>query len=126
MLKSHQKKSIVPVSKGKIHVVATFNNTMITITDDRGNVLDWSTAGKVGFKGTKKSTPYAAAQAMKKALEQVAPYHLQEVQVLVSGVGAGRDAAVRTIGQSGLMVSQIRDITPIPHNGPRPKKPRRV
>lgn len=121
-----KKKTISPVQKGQITITATFNNTLISISDERGNILAWSSAGNTGFKGTKKSTPFAATQAMKKALELAAPYGLQEVRVSVGGVGSGRDAAVRAIGHSGITVTSIKDTTPIPHNGPRAKKPRRV
>lgn len=121
-----KKKSIATIAKGKIYITATFNNTIVSITDERGNLLSWSSAGNAGFKGTKKSTPFAATQAAKTALERAAVYNLQEVQVFVSGVGSGRDGATRAIGQTGLTVTSIKDITPIPHNGPRPKKSRRV
>lgn len=121
-----KKRSIETIAKGKIYITATFNNTIVSVTDERGNLLSWSSAGNTGFKGTKKSTPFAATQAVKKALGQAARYNLQEVQVLVSGVGSGRDGATRAIGQAGLTVTGIKDVTPIPHNGPRPKKPRRV
>jgi small subunit ribosomal protein S11 len=121
-----RKKTIVPIRKGKVYITATFNNALISVTDERGNVLGWSSAGNAGFKGTKKSTPYAATLATKKAIDRAAPYELKEVQIFISGVGSGRDAAMRAVGQSGLTVLGIKDITPIPHNGPRPKKPRRV
>lgn len=120
------KKTIEMVPRGKVYVTATFNNTLITLTDERGNVLSWSSAGNSGFKGTKKATPYAATQATKAAFEKAQPYDLRDVYIYVSGVGSGRDAAVRAVGQTGVTVTGIKDITPIPHNGPRPKKPRRV
>ena len=121
-----KKKTIQEVSRGIITVTSSFNNTLITIADDRGNVLGWSSAGSAGFKGTKRATPYAAQVTMKKALENASIYNLKEARVRVSGVGAGRESAVRAIGGSGIKVTNIKDITPVPHNGCRPKKTRRV
>lgn len=114
------------VGKGKIYILASFNNTIITLTDEQGKTLSWATAGSSGFKGTKKSTPFAATQAVRNAVEKAKPYGLTEVIVFVSGVGTGRDAALRAIATSGLNATSIKDITPMPHNGPRAKKPRRV
>lgn len=121
-----KKKVIVEKPKAIITVHSSFNNTIITITDDKGNNLAWSTSGSNGFKGTKKSTPYAASITMKEALKKASPYNIQECKVRVSGVGAGRESAVRAIGGEGIKVTNIKDVTPIPHNGCRMKKTRRV
>lgn len=121
-----KKKIIQSVAKSVISVHSSFNNTIITIADENGNNLAWSSAGSNGFKGTKKSTPYAAQITMKKALENAAVYNISEAKVKVAGVGAGRESAVRAIGGSGIKVTQIKDVTPVPHNGCRRKKTRRV
>lgn len=115
------------IEKGKVYITATFNNTLVTITDDSGNTLGWGTAGHVGFKGTRKSTPFAATTAVDQvAKKMINLYGLREVAVFVKGPGAGRDAALRALKNVGLNISMIADITPIPHNGVRPKKKRRV
>jgi small subunit ribosomal protein S11 len=124
--KLQKKKTIKEVAKAIININSSFNNTIITITDENGGVLGWASSGSAGFKGTKKSTPYAAQLTMKKALENVAPYAIKEAKVRVSGVGAGRESAARAIGGSGIKVTNMKDITPIPHNGCRAKKARRV
>lgn len=121
-----RKKTIREVAKACISVHSSFNNTIITIADETGNNLAWSSAGSNDFKGTKKSTPYAAQITMKKALENAAVYNIKEAKVTVSGVGAGRESAVRAIGGSGIKVTSIKDVTPVPHNGCRQKKTRRV
>lgn len=121
-----KKKIIQPVPKGRIYIQSSFNNTLISITDQSGNVLSWATAGSSGFKGTKKATPFAAQNAIKKALEAASPYELKSVQIFVSGVGSGRDAAFRALSSTDLEIISIKDITPLPHNGVRAKKPRRV
>jgi small subunit ribosomal protein S11 len=121
-----RKKTIQPVQKGKVFVQATFNNTIISITDQKGNVLSWATAGGSSFKGARKSTPYAAQITLKNALDKAKPYGLESVEVFVSGVGQGREAAVRALQGTGIAVTGIKDTTPIPHNGTRAKKPRRV
>lgn len=121
-----RKKNINPVPKGKVYVQATFNNTIVTITDQNGNTLSWASAGGSNFKGARKSTPYAAQVTLKNAIDKAKAYNLESVEVLVSGVGQGREAAVRALQGTGLMVSGIKDITPIAHNGTRAKKPRRV
>lgn len=121
-----KKKTIHQVSKGIIYIQSTFNNSIVTITDAQGNVLSWASAGSSGFSGTKKSTPFAAQIATRRALEKAKNYGLQEVTVKVSGVGAGRESAVRAIGGQGIRVTNLKDVTPIPHNGSRPKKIRRV
>ena len=121
-----KKKVTRVVEAGILNVKSTFNNTIVTLSDTSGNVINWSSAGSLGFKGSKKSTPYAAGQAMKAVLEKSKPVGLKEVVVNVSGVGAGRESAVRAIIGSGLKISRINDVTPIPHNGCRAKKPRRI
>jgi small subunit ribosomal protein S11 len=114
------------VSGGVAHVLATFNNTIVSITDLTGNVIGWSSAGKVGFKGSRKSTAYAAQLVAQDACRQAMSHGLKEVEVLVKGPGAGRESAVRAIQAIGLDISVIRDVTPVPHNGCRPPKQRRV
>lgn len=121
-----KKKTYRQVAKGRIYILATFNNTLATVTDIAGNVLSWSSAGNSGFKGTKKATPFAATQATRTAIEKAKPFGLTELAVFVSGVGTGRDASLRAIAGTGLNITSIKDVTPIPHNGPRAKKPRRV
>ena len=114
------------IHSGIAHVYATFNNTIVTITDQNGNVIGWSSAGKVGFKGSRKSTAYAAQLVAQDAARQAMGHGLKEVQVLVKGPGAGRESAVRALQAIGLDLSLIRDVTPVPHNGCRPPKQRRV
>ena len=114
------------VSSGRVYIKSTYNNTIVTFTDQNGNVLSWSSAGQCGFKGPKKATPYAASIIVKDAYEKAKKYGLREVAVFVKGVGGGREASIRAMNANGIAVSQIKDVTPIPHNGCRPKKPRRV
>lgn len=114
------------VTRGRAYIKATYNNTKITITDETGKVLVWSSAGYKGFKGPKKSTPFAATQIAYDVLNKVKEFGMKSVGVYVKGIGHGREAAIRTLNAGGLKVEAIRDITPIPHNGPRPPKPRRV
>lgn len=121
-----KKKTIKQVSSGKAYIQATYNNTIVTLTDLNGNVLAWSSAGSCGFKGPKKATPYAAGIIVSNVAEKVKPYGLSEVQVFVKGVGSGRDSAVRALNANGIAVTIIKDITPIPHNGPRAPRPRRI
>lgn len=121
-----RKKIISQVSKAIIYIQSSFNNSIVTITDEKGNTLSWATAGSCGFTGTKKSTPFAAQITVRKALEKIRDYNIREAVVKVSGVGTGRESAVRAIGGQGIRVTTIKDITPIPHNGTRPKKIRRV
>lgn len=111
---------------GVAHVRSTFNNTVVTITDTRGNAVSWATSGTKGFKGSKKSTPFAASMAAEDAGRKAMENGMQSVTVLVNGPGSGREAAVRGLSSAGLKVTLIRDVTPIPHNGCRPKKRRRV
>jgi small subunit ribosomal protein S11 len=114
------------VPSGQAHVNATFNNTIITITDPAGNTITWASAGTSGFKGSRKSTPYAAQLAGERAARQAMDNGMREVDVFVKGPGPGREAAIRALQQTGLKVASIRDVTPIPHNGCRPRKKRRV
>ena len=114
------------VTRGIAFVQATYNNTLITITDDAGNALGWSTAGSLGFSGAKKATPFAAARVAEVVVEKIKKTGIQEISVRVSGVGSGRDSAVRALANHGLNIFSIKDVTPLPHNGPRPKKVRRV
>src|SRR5882762_10040296 len=114
------------IHNGVAHILATFNNTIVTITDMKGNVIGWSSAGKVGFKGSRKSTAYAAQMVAQDASRQAMGHGLKEVEVLVKGPGAGRESAVRALQAIGLDLTVIRDVTPVPHNGCRPPKQRRV
>jgi small subunit ribosomal protein S11 len=123
---SRKKKKVRLVSVGVVHVNATFNNTIVTITDAQGDVLSWSSAGVCGFKGSRKSTPFAGQVAAEKAIEKAREYGLKTVSVKVKGPGAGRESAVRALSSTDLTVTAIKDITPVPHNGCRPPKRRRV
>ncbi len=114
------------ITSGVVHVNATFNNTMVTITDAQGNTISWSSAGTMGFKGSRKSTPYAAQMAAEDAAHKAQEHGLQTVEVNVRGPGSGRESALRALQAAGLTVTSIRDVTPIPHNGCRPPKRRRV
>jgi small subunit ribosomal protein S11 len=115
------------IGSGIIYITATFNNTMVTVTDDMGNAIAWSSAGSLNFKGSKKSTPFAAQQAVEDALTKAKEHGLKEVGIKVQGPGSGRETAVKTVGADpDLRVSFIKDITPLPHNGCRPPKRRRV
>ena len=113
------------VYEGNVYIQATFNNTIVTVTDLNGNAVSWASAGGLGFRGAKKSTPYAAQTTAEKAAKAAMDSGLQEVNVFVKGPGVGRESAIRTLGVLGLKVRSIRDVTPIPHNGVRPKKRRR-
>jgi small subunit ribosomal protein S11 len=113
-------------ANGIAHIQSTFNNTIVTLTDIYGNVISWSSAGKVGFKGSRKSTPFAAQVASENAAKAAMELGLRKVEVLISGPGSGREAAVRSLQATGLEISAIKDVTPIPHNGCRPPKRRRV
>ena len=114
------------ISSGVVHVNASFNNTMVTITDEQGNAISWSSAGGMGFKGSRKSTPYAAQLAAEDAAKKAIDHGMQTVNVEVRGPGSGRESALRALQAAGLTVQMIRDVTPIPHNGCRPRKRRRV
>ncbi len=121
-----RKKNIKHVSSGIAHINATFNNTLVTITDMKGSVIAWSNGGRMGFKGTRKSTAYAATMVAQDVVRRASAYRLQEVEVRVQGPGAGRESAIRALQAAGLMISVILDVTPMPHNGCRPRKRRRV
>lgn len=124
--KKGKKRKKKQVSKGRVYVQATYNNTIVTFTDAHGNALAQSSAGACGFKGPKKSTPYAAGVIVKTVAEKVRDMGLKDVEVFIKGIGSGREGAVRALNAQGFNMTTIRDITPIPHNGPRAKKPRRV
>jgi len=121
-----KKKSLKGITTGTAHIRASFNNTVITITDPQGNVLVWSTPGVVGFNGSKKSTPFAAQVSGSDAAKKAKDLGLKSVNVLVNGPGSGRESAIRSLQANGLLVTSIKDITPLPHNGCRPRKKRRV
>jgi small subunit ribosomal protein S11 len=124
MAKKKAKKSI---AKAVVYIAATFNNTVITVTDEMGNVIAWSSAGALGFKGSKKSTPFAATEAVQDAMQKAMENGVKEVGIKVQGPGSGRDTAVKAIGATeGIRVTSLKDITPLPHNGCRPPKKRRV
>jgi len=113
-------------ANGVAHIQATFNNTIISLTDNYGNVISWASAGRVGFKGSRKSTPFAAQLAAESAVKEAMELGLKRVEVLINGPGSGREAAVRSLQAAGLEITAIKDVTPIPHNGCRPPKRRRV
>lgn len=114
------------IASGIAHILATFNNTQVSITDAQGNVVGWSTAGRVGFKGSRKSTAFAAQQAAQDAARQAMSHGMREVEVRVNGPGSGRESAIRALQAIGMEITSIKDVTPIPHNGCRPRKKRRV
>ena len=122
---TRRKKIKRTIPKGIVHVQATFNNTIVSVTDEAGNVVSWASAGSAGFKGSRKSTPYAAQIATEKALEKAKDFGLVKVDVVVQGIGSGRESAVRALQGTGVMVSSIKDITGVPHNGCRPRKAKR-
>ena len=114
------------ISVGQAHIRSTFNNTIVSITDPQGNVISWKSAGQVGFKGSRKSTPYAAGMAAESAARKAMEHGLKKVDVFVKGPGSGRESAVRAVQSIGIEITSIKDVTPIPHNGCRPPKARRV
>ena len=114
------------IEKGEAHIHSSFNNTIVTITDERGKVISWASAGELGFKGSRKSTPFAAGEVAEKAAKEAMEHGLKTVEVYVKGPGAGRESAIRSLQAAGLEISSIKDVTPIPHNGCRPPKRRRV
>jgi small subunit ribosomal protein S11 len=120
-LKVHQK-----IKLGRLYISSSYNNTIFTLTDDQGNVVYWTSAGRVGFEGTKKGTPYAASKAAEIMAKAILQLQIPEIEVLVKGVGAGRDSALRTLAAKEINIVSIKDVTPIPHDGPRPPKVRRV
>ena len=126
MAKGKRRKTRRNVTVGVAHIRATFNNTTITITDTKGDTLCWSSAGTVNFKGSRKSTPFAGQMAAQQAAEKAVKFGMKEVDVKVKGPGSGRESAITALQAAGLNVKSIEDVTPLPHNGCRPKKPRRV
>ncbi len=124
--KKKKKGPLKQVKRGRAYIQATYNNTIVTLTDPNGNVLAWSSAGVVGFRGPKKATPYAASVIVKDAVQKVKPRGLEEVNVFVKGVGLGREAAIRALYNEGINILSIKDVTSIPHNGCRRRKKRRV
>lgn len=125
-VKVSKKASKKQIAKGKVYINATFNNTIVTVTDEKGSVLTWASAGNLGFRGTKKSTPFAATLVGKAAAEKAKKFGFSEAEIYVKGVGPGREAAVRGLFSAGVAISAIIDNTPIPHGGVKPPKPRRV
>ncbi|QTL99275.1 30S ribosomal protein S11 [Iocasia frigidifontis] len=125
-VKKSKKKIKRNIDKGQAHIRSTFNNTIISITDDKGNVVAWSSSGKVGYEGSRKSTPFAAQIAAEDAAQQAVDQGVKEIEIFVKGPGSGRESAIRSLQAAGLNVTLIKDITPIPHNGCRPPKRRRV
>lgn len=114
------------VPKGRAYIQASYNNTIVTITDPNGNTIAWATSGSVGFRGPKKATPYAASVLIGKIAELLEPFGTKELSVFVTGIGGGRDSAVRTLNAKGFNITAIKELTPVPHNGCRPRRPRRV
>lgn len=125
-VKKTKKAQVAVTSSGRAYITSTFNNTLITITNDKGDPIGWGSSGSAGFKGTRKSTPFAATSAMEGIVKKAFDRGLKTVEVYVKGPGAGRDSALRAIKSAGLSISLIADITPVPHNGPRAKKKRRI
>ena len=121
-----KQKTMVSTGNGKLFVSTTFNNTIVTITNEKGDAIAWSSSGNAGFKGTRKSTPFAATSAVEEAIKKAKEVGVSNVEVFIKGPGVGRDAALRAVRNSGLSISMITDVTPIPHNGPRMKKKRRA
>lgn len=124
--KKKKKKIRRQVLRGQVHIQCTYNNTLVAFSDLNGKILVWSSAGSLGFKGAKKATPYAATQIVNSAAEKVAKYGLKEIEVFVKGVGSGREASIRALANNDFEIILIKDVTPIPHNGCRPRKLRRV
>lgn len=114
------------ITSGRVYVTATFNNTLVTLTDASGNTLAWGTSGTAGFKGARRATPFAAISAMEKVAQKAKEFGMSAVEVYIKGPGSGRDATIKALRGAGINITMIADITPIPHNGPRPKKRRRV
>ncbi len=126
MSKKRKSKPKKQISRGRAYIKATYNNTVVSITDSAGNVLGWSSAGKCGFRGPKQATPYAASIIVKDAIENLDNYKINDVDVFVKGVGMGKESAIRSLYSNGLNILSIKDTTPVPHNGCRPPKSRRV
>jgi small subunit ribosomal protein S11 len=114
------------IEKGRIYINASYNNTVILVTDLKGNAIAWSTAGSLGFRGPKKATPFAASKVVGVLMEKIKKTGLKTVEVYLKGIGGGRDMAIRSFANQGMDIVMVKDVTPVPHNGPRPKKPRRV
>lgn len=125
-VKPKRKKVVRKIEKGQVHIKSSFNNTLVSFTDMNGNVLSWSSSGKLGFKGSKKSTPFAAQQGVEDAAKVAKEYGIKSVEVYVKGPGNGREAAIRAIQSADIDVTLIKDVSPIAHNGCRPPKPRRI
>lgn len=123
---THRRKERKNIQSGVVHIQATFNNTIVNVTDKKGNCISWASAGGLGFRGSRKSTPYAAQTTAEKAAKLAMEHGMKTVEVLVKGPGSGREAAIRALQSAGLELSLIKDVTPIPHNGCRPPKRRRV
>ena len=118
--------SVKKISEGRVYISSTYNNTMITLTDTKGNSLGWTSAGKIGFKGAKKSTPFAASKVAEAVSQIASKFGIEKISIFVKGVGSGRDSAIRSLMARGLEVVSLKDVTPIPHNGCRPPKARRI
>ena len=123
--KTRRRKVKRNLPKGQVHIQSTFNNTIISVTDETGNVVSWASSGSAGFMGSRKSTPYAAQIATEKALDKAKEFGLKQVEVLVQGIGSGRESAIRALQNTGVTVTGIRDLTGVPHNGCRPRKAKR-
>lgn len=119
-------KKVRKIDYARIYINATYNNTVITVTDLNGNVLSWASAGSVGFSGPKKATPFAASKVVSIISEKIKPFEIKNIEIYVKGIGSGRDSAIRSFASEGYNITLLKDVTPIPHNGPRPPKPRRV
>ena len=119
-------KTTQKIREGRIHIFSSYNNTILTLTDFQGNVLYWTSAGRIGFKGTKKGTPFAASRTAEALMQVLKKMKIDRVEVLIKGIGSGRDSALRSLAARDLIIDSIKDVTPVPHNGCRPKKPRRV
>ncbi len=126
ILKKNRKKIKKKILNGIAHIYASFNNTIISITDTNGNVLGWATSGGSGFRGSRKSTPFAAQVATERCVESIKNYGIKNLEIMVSGPGPGRESSIRTLNSAGFNITDINDVTPIPHNGCRPPKKRRV
>ncbi|MEF9917796.1 MAG: 30S ribosomal protein S11 [Eubacterium sp.] len=126
IIRSKKRKTKKNIERGQAHIQSSFNNTIVTITDTAGNALSWASSGELGFRGSRKSTPFAAQMAAEQAAKLAMEHGLKSVEVLVKGPGSGREAAIRALQAAGLEITLIRDVTPIPHNGCRPPKRRRV
>ena len=124
--RNNKVKKKVTEAKGFVYIKCTFNNTLVTVSTRSGNVVAWSTGGYVGYKGSRKSTPYAAQLAAEKAATEAFNAGMKEVEIFIKGAGAGRETAIRSVASAGLKISAIRDVTPLPHNGCRPRKKRRI